>query len=187
MRRIKNIVVALAFGSYAVFGFGCASGRGEKPNLNPGYDIIENTATKRTKVNVGTASGENAQMVLVEEPGGGKWIEDNAGAVVYRWDPASMGWRPTSNQSRALELKVTPFVEEKFEADEFGIPAAKEKIATVIHGSTTYKNARVVEINSRAAVIYDEEGVKIFEKANGIWYKITPYDIAIPVEGVEIY
>lgn len=104
---------ALAFGAGGAFGFGCASS-GEKPNLNPGFDIIENTATKRTKVNVGTGLGENTQMVLVEEPGGGKWIEDNAGAVVYRWDPASMGWRPTSNPTMPLELNITPFVEEKF-------------------------------------------------------------------------
>lgn len=186
MRGIKNILLALVFGAGGALGFGCASDGGKKPNLNHGFDIIENTAIKRTKVNVGTGSGEGIQMVLVEEPGGGKWIENNAGAVVYRWDAASSGWRPTSNQSLPLKLKITAFVEEKIEADEFGTPAAKEKITNVVYGSTTYKNARVVEIDSRSAVIYDEEGVKIFEKANGKWYKITTYGIAIPIEGLNI-
>ncbi|MEM2948006.1 MAG: hypothetical protein QXG02_00565 [Candidatus Anstonellales archaeon] len=190
MGKMKNIgvkVLALFMLSGAgTYAPGCASGRGESKGGWIGTEIVENVNIKRTKINVGTARGENIQMVLVEEPGGGKWIEDNGGNIVYRWDPSSRGWRPTSNPSIALNLSITPYVDEEPEVDEFSIPTSKEKTATVVYGSTIYENARVVEVDSKTAVIYDKDGVKIFEKVNGQWYKITSYGIAVPIEGLNI-
>ncbi|GEM_PF-6308802 len=179
---IRNAMLALGL-SAGLGALGCASSALNRDGYWAGREIIENTNIKRTKVNVATASGENTQMVLVEEPGGGKWIEDNAGNVVYRWDPSSRGWRPNSNPAVALQLEITAFAEEKWGPDEFAIPKSTTKTATVKAGSDVFENATVVEASNGAVLIYDKDGKKIFERdSKGQWYKITPYGISAPID-----
>ncbi|MGC8899123.1 MAG: hypothetical protein ACP5JC_02915 [Candidatus Micrarchaeia archaeon] len=181
MGKIRTTALVLAMLGLGINAVGCASGRQDDRKGWVGTELVD-VNIKRTKINVGTTSGESIQMVLIEEPGGGKWIENNAGNVVYRWDPASRGWRPTSNPSVAIQLSITLYVEEKPSDDYFSTPTGKQKTTTVKAGSDVYENATVVEASNGAVQIYDKDGNKIFERnSNGQWYRITPYGISAPV------
>lgn len=178
---VRNALFLATLGLGGISAVGCASGRQENKGGWIGIELIENGNIKRTKISVGTGGGESIQMVLVEEPGGGKWIENNAGSIIYNWDPASRGWRAVSNPSVAINLKISVFAEEKFELDDFPTSTGTTKITTVKAGSDVYENATVVEGSNGTVLVYDKDGNKIFERdSKGQWYRVTSY-VTAPV------